>query len=108
MDKLIRSSEGSADEEALVDLAGNEIRSFIERRWNEAEWETAWFVNPPVSEPACSTMNSAVLTLPFSDCRVSKDWLTLTSLQGRKATMRRLNGDLAKLLRPWRLASNEL
>lgn len=48
MDKLIRSSEGSADEEALITIAGNEMRSFIKQRWNEAEWETAWFVNPPV------------------------------------------------------------
>ncbi|KLO08281.1 hypothetical protein SCHPADRAFT_835514 [Schizopora paradoxa] len=47
MDKLIRSSEGSADEEALIATAGDEIRKFIKQRWNEAEWETAWFVNPP-------------------------------------------------------------
>ncbi len=49
MEKLIRSSEGSPDEETLIALAGNEIRSFINRRWDQAEWETAWFVNPPVS-----------------------------------------------------------
>jgi len=47
MDKLIRSPEGSPDEKALISLAGDEIRTFIKRRWNEAEWETAWFVNPP-------------------------------------------------------------
>ena len=49
MDKLIRSSEGSVDEEAIITTAGDEIRTFIKQRWNEAEWETAWFVNPPVS-----------------------------------------------------------
>ena len=49
MDKLIRSSRGSDEEEAQVRAYGEEIATFIRRRWVEREWETAWFVNPPVS-----------------------------------------------------------
>lgn len=48
-DKLIRSPKGTEEEEELVRKAGSEIETFIKRRWNEREWETAWFVNPPVS-----------------------------------------------------------
>ena len=49
MDKLITSPKGSDEEEELVRKAGDEIATFVKRRWNEDEWETAWFVNPPVS-----------------------------------------------------------
>ena len=49
MDKLIISSKGTDEEEELVKDAGKEIHTFIKRRWVEREWETAWFVNPPVS-----------------------------------------------------------
>ena len=48
MDKLIRSPKGTEEEEQLVRAACKEIETFIERRWTEREWETAWFVNPPV------------------------------------------------------------
>ncbi|EPQ51085.1 hypothetical protein GLOTRDRAFT_118126 [Gloeophyllum trabeum ATCC 11539] len=47
MDKLVRSPKGTEEEEALVKRAGAEVNEFIRRRWNEREWETAWFVNPP-------------------------------------------------------------
>jgi len=46
-DKLVRSPKGTKEEEQIVRNAGQEIQTFIERRWNEREWETAWFVNPP-------------------------------------------------------------
>ena len=49
MDKLIRSPRGSDEEEEQVKSFGEEIATFIKRRWVEREWETAWFVNPPVS-----------------------------------------------------------
>lgn len=48
-DKLIRSPKGTDEEETLIKQAGSEIDKFIKRRWVEREWETAWFVNPPVS-----------------------------------------------------------
>ncbi|KAI0036577.1 hypothetical protein K488DRAFT_40918 [Vararia minispora EC-137] len=46
-DKMIRSAKGTPEEEQAVIEAGGEIQTFIVRRWNEREWETAWFVNPP-------------------------------------------------------------
>ncbi|KAK7690283.1 hypothetical protein QCA50_006938 [Cerrena zonata] len=47
MDNLIRSPKGTPEEEERVKRAGDEISTFVKRRWNEDEWETAWFVNPP-------------------------------------------------------------
>ncbi|KAL0565094.1 hypothetical protein V5O48_016933, partial [Marasmius crinis-equi] len=46
-DKMIVSPKGSEEEEELVRKAGIEVNEFIRKRWNEDEWETAWFVNPP-------------------------------------------------------------
>lgn len=48
MDKLVRSPKGTEEEEAAVRETGKEIQTFVERRWNVGQWETAWFVNPPV------------------------------------------------------------
>lgn len=48
IDKLIRSAKGTDEEEALVKRAGSQIDAFVRQRWVEDEWETAWFVNPPV------------------------------------------------------------
>lgn len=50
MDKLIRSEKGTEEEEALVRRAGEEVNNFVKKRWAEADWETAWFVNPPVGD----------------------------------------------------------
>jgi len=47
LDKMIVSPKGTEEEERLVKEAGSEIDTFIRRRWNEEDWETAWFVNPP-------------------------------------------------------------
>lgn len=49
LDKLVCSPKGTAEEDRLVKEAGSEIDTFIRRGWPEREWETAWFVNPPVS-----------------------------------------------------------
>ncbi|THV03044.1 hypothetical protein K435DRAFT_827275 [Dendrothele bispora CBS 962.96] len=46
-DKMIVSPKASPGEEELVRKAGEHVREFVERRWTEDEWETAWFVNPP-------------------------------------------------------------
>lgn len=48
MDKLVRSPRASEAEETMVKSAGKEVHEFVKRRWNEDQWETAWFVNPPV------------------------------------------------------------
>jgi len=50
MENLVRSPKGSPEIEEMVRNAGREIDGFVKRRWVETEWETAWFVNPPVSE----------------------------------------------------------
>ncbi|TFK33006.1 hypothetical protein BDQ12DRAFT_615970 [Crucibulum laeve] len=47
IDKLIRSEKGTNEEEELVRRAGEEVHRFVQSRWAESEWETAWFVNPP-------------------------------------------------------------
>jgi hypothetical protein len=47
---LIRSTRGTEEEEKAVREAGVEVHQFIVATWKEQEWETAWFVNPPVSE----------------------------------------------------------
>ncbi|KAI0357535.1 hypothetical protein OH77DRAFT_1422399 [Trametes cingulata] len=47
MDKLIRSPPPTEEEARELRKYSEEIETFIKRRWNEREWETAWFVNPP-------------------------------------------------------------
>ena len=51
MDKLVRSPETTQEEQAALKRAGHEIHEFVRNRWVDREWETAWFVNPPVSYP---------------------------------------------------------
>lgn len=50
---MTKSARGSEEEEALVQRAGREVNEFVKERWNEDQWETAWFVNPPVSANDC-------------------------------------------------------
>ena len=54
MDELVRSVTISDAENAMVEDAGREVREFVKRRWKENQWETAWFVNPPVGFVHCS------------------------------------------------------
>jgi hypothetical protein len=46
---LIRTPRGTEEEEIAVREAGLEVHKFVIATWREREWETAWFVNPPVS-----------------------------------------------------------
>ncbi|KAE9408939.1 hypothetical protein BT96DRAFT_962557 [Gymnopus androsaceus JB14] len=46
-DKMIVSQKGTEEEEALVRQVGSHVHEYVKKRWNENEWETAWFVNPP-------------------------------------------------------------
>jgi hypothetical protein len=48
-ESLIRTPRGTEEEEIAVREAGLEVHKFIIATWREREWETAWFVNPPVS-----------------------------------------------------------
>ncbi|KAH8102124.1 hypothetical protein BXZ70DRAFT_54685 [Cristinia sonorae] len=47
MNDIVRSERGTDAEEELVRQAGREVDLFVRKRWNEREWETAWFVRPP-------------------------------------------------------------
>lgn len=63
MDHLVRSPRGTDEEEELVRKAGEEVSKFIKARWVEQEWETAWFVNPPVSLSLIHTHSVHPLTV---------------------------------------------
>ncbi|XP_006462535.1 hypothetical protein AGABI2DRAFT_193662 [Agaricus bisporus var. bisporus H97] len=47
LENMVVSEKPSEEEEILVRRAGGEVHEFVRRRWDEIEWETAWFVNPP-------------------------------------------------------------
>lgn len=49
MDKMVKSEPPTEEEKILIQLAGREVHRYVKNRWIEKEWETAWFVNPPVS-----------------------------------------------------------
>lgn len=49
MDKMIKSELPTEEETILIQRAGREVHRYVKNRWVEKEWETAWFVNPPVS-----------------------------------------------------------
>ena len=49
MDNMIRSEPPTEEESILIQKAGREVHRYVKNRWVEKEWETAWFVNPPVS-----------------------------------------------------------
>lgn len=48
LDKLKIPPKCTIEEEILFEEAGREINTFIQNKWPEDEWETAWFVNPIV------------------------------------------------------------
>lgn len=49
IDKLVRSPEPTPEERVLLEGLASEVDTFVRKLWKENEWETAWFVNPPVS-----------------------------------------------------------
>jgi hypothetical protein len=49
MDNMIKSELPTEEETILIQRAGREVHRYVKNRWVEKEWETAWFVNPPVS-----------------------------------------------------------
>ena len=49
MDKMIKSETPTEEEIILIQKAGREVHRYVKNTWVEKEWETAWFVNPPVS-----------------------------------------------------------
>ena len=49
MDNITKSEPPTEEETILIQKAGSEVHRYVKNRWVENEWETAWFVNPPVS-----------------------------------------------------------
>ncbi|GBE83065.1 hypothetical protein BKA93DRAFT_764438 [Sparassis latifolia] len=45
-DNIVHPPPRTEKEEALLRETIDEISEFVRRKWKEAEWETAWFVNP--------------------------------------------------------------
>lgn len=86
MDKLIISPKGSDEEEELVRRAGDEIATFVKRIWNEDEWETAWFVNPPVSR------NFDLDSLIFGMLTLLRSAVTKRPRSGPRSRFRQVQG----------------
>ena len=59
LDKLKIPPTCNSEDEALLQDVGRELGIFIVGRWPEDEWETAWFVNPPVRTFSRSVVNSS-------------------------------------------------
>jgi len=47
--QIVVSASPTREEAVLIERAGKEVHRYIKNRWSESDWETAWFVNPPVS-----------------------------------------------------------
>ncbi|KJA24026.1 hypothetical protein HYPSUDRAFT_162515 [Hypholoma sublateritium FD-334 SS-4] len=47
LDRMVKSEPPTKEEASLVERAGSEVHRYVQTRWSESEWETAWFVNPP-------------------------------------------------------------
>lgn len=79
MDKLIRSEPPTEEEEILIQRAGREVDRYVKNRWVEEDWETAWFVNPPVSVSSlfliCFDLIKQSPPFFFRDFRVCVIWL---------------------------------
>ncbi|KAF7364893.1 Kinase-like protein [Mycena venus] len=80
LDQMIKSEKGTAEEDELVRLAGLPIHNFVKNRWVEEEWETAWFVNPPVSRPEYCNDLRALTGPKLSGYRAFLVWPTSTCL----------------------------
>ena len=62
IDKLIRFPKATLEEDEMIKEAGREIDQFVRNKWIESEFETAWFVNPPVGPP-CACPDPPILSL---------------------------------------------
>lgn len=72
IEKMVKSPPPTPKEAALIERAGKEVNRYVRTRWAESEWETAWFVNPPVS---CPSIAMGVESNPCNrDCKASQDW----------------------------------
>ena len=56
-EKMIVSASPTKEEAVLIERAGKEVHRYVKNRWPESDWETAWFVNPPVSDDLVFDLN---------------------------------------------------
>ena len=59
LDKLKIPPKCNSEDEALLQDVGRELVILIVGSWPEDEWETAWFVNPPVRTFSRYVVNSS-------------------------------------------------
>lgn len=84
---LIRSSPPTAEEVNLLQKAATPVHEYVKSLWVEDEWETAWFVNPPVRSPSRFSPISRLTAALFSDCKVFQAWHIFTfSRNGNELT----------------------
>jgi hypothetical protein len=80
MDKLVCAPKGT-DEEEMLRMVGSEVDRFVRNRWVEREWETAWFVNPPVGIQFVLRLSTYKLQFfQFREFKVFQTYLTFMSL----------------------------
>lgn len=82
---MTKSERPTPEEASLIERAGQHVHRYVQMRWCEDEWETAWFVNPPVS--ALSAVDVAIngltrCTLIVREFKVFQDLPTSTFLPG--------------------------
>ena len=92
MDKLVRSPEPTPEERVLLEGLAREVDVFVRGVWREDEWETAWFVNPPVSDCRMGVWDVADEGGLGSDCRACRAWRIYTSLRGASPLRRSRSG----------------
>jgi hypothetical protein len=47
---MVVSPSPTKEEAFLIERAGKEVPWYVKNRWPESDWETAWVVNPLVSD----------------------------------------------------------
>jgi hypothetical protein len=52
---MVVSAKPTKTEAIQIEQAGQEVHRYVRNRWPESDWETAWFVNPFVSNRLAST-----------------------------------------------------
>jgi len=66
-DYTVNRLEGTPEEEELVKRAGAGVHEFVRSKWQEDEWETAWFVNPPRLQSVRGLAHIHVFARPKSE-----------------------------------------
>jgi hypothetical protein len=91
MDKMIKSEPPTEEETILIQKAGSEVHRYVKNRWVEKEWETAWFVNPPVSAYSLILLSFFSKLIVFRDFKVCLVLLIYMCLLDAKPMLPRLS-----------------